>query len=166
MRRPIIVAVVALLALPAAALAQDTAPTAKDACKAEKHEVGTKLFKQTYAAKSAAKAMRACVDVREPAVEDAAKNAAHECKAERSADPAAFGEKYGTNKNKKNAYGKCVSSKSTEATEEETEARVNAAKACKARRADDKAGFDDQYGTKKNAFGKCVSATAKTDEDA
>jgi hypothetical protein len=131
MRRPIIAAVVALLALPAAAVAQDTAaPTAKDACKAEKHEVGTKLFKQTYAAKSAAKAMSACVDAREPAVEDAAKNAAHECKAERSADPAAFGEKYGTNKNKKNAYGKCVSSKSTEATEEETDARVNAAKDC------------------------------------
>jgi len=164
MRRPIIAAVVALLALPAAALAQD-APTARDACKAEKHAAGTKLFKQTYAAKSTAKAMSACVDKREPATEEAAKNAAQECKAERATDPAAFGEKYGTNKNKKNAYGKCVSAKSTEATEEETEARVNAAKTCKTLRADDKAAFEAEYGTKKNAFGKCVSATAKTDED-
>jgi PKD domain len=40
------------------------------------------------------------------------KNAAKECKAEREDDPDAFKEKYGTNKNGKNAFGKCVSSKS------------------------------------------------------
>jgi hypothetical protein len=38
-------------------------------------------------------------------------NAAHECAAERDADRQAFTEKYGTNKNKKNAFGKCVSQK-------------------------------------------------------
>ena len=31
------------------------------------------------------------------------------CKAERKADRAAFAEKYGTNKNNRNAFGKCVS---------------------------------------------------------
>lgn len=36
-------------------------------------------------------------------------NAAKACKAERAADPAAFKDKYGTNKNKSNAFGKCVS---------------------------------------------------------
>ncbi len=36
-------------------------------------------------------------------------HAAKSCKAERKADPAAFKEKYGTNKNKRNAFGKCVS---------------------------------------------------------
>ena len=36
-------------------------------------------------------------------------NAAKQCKDERKADPAAFKEKYGTNKNKRNAFGKCVS---------------------------------------------------------
>jgi hypothetical protein len=36
-------------------------------------------------------------------------NAAKACKTERKADPAAFTEKYGTNKNKRNAFGKCVS---------------------------------------------------------
>ena len=36
-------------------------------------------------------------------------NAAKTCKAERKADPSAFKEKYGTNKNKRNAFGKCVS---------------------------------------------------------
>ena len=102
-----------------------------------------------------------CVAQREPAADEDAKNAAQECKTERDADPAAFTEKYGTNKNKKNAYGKCVSGKAEDATEEETEARVNAAQTCKAMRADDKAAFEEEYGTKKNAFGKCVSATAK-----
>jgi hypothetical protein len=46
-------------------------------------------------------------------------NAAQECKAERKADPDAFREKYGTNRNKRNAFGKCVSSKRSEADEEE-----------------------------------------------
>ena len=36
-------------------------------------------------------------------------NAAELCRAERSADAAAFKEKYGTNHNKANAFGKCVS---------------------------------------------------------
>lgn len=172
MRRPIIVAAVALLAFPAAALAADPSgeptptETAASACKAEKQAMGTQVFKRTYAAKSTAKAMRACVAKREPAAETDAQNAAQECKAERDADPAAFTEKYGTNKNKKNALGKCVSGKTQEATEEETEARVNAAQTCKALRADDKAAFEAKYGTKKHAFGKCVSATAKAGEDA
>ena len=39
------------------------------------------------------------------------KNAAQECDAERSADRKAFEDKYGTNHNKKNAFGKCVSQK-------------------------------------------------------
>jgi hypothetical protein len=152
----------------AATAVEDTTPaeTAKAACKTEKHETGTQVFKRTYAAKSTSKAMQACIAKREPAVEDATDNAAQECKAERTADPAAFSEKYGTNKNKKNAYGKCVSGKAQEATEEETEARVNAAKTCKALRAEDKTAFEAEYGAKKNAFGKCVSATAKTDEAA
>jgi len=39
-------------------------------------------------------------------------NAAKQCKAERaSIGAAAFAQKYGTNKNKRNAFGKCVSGK-------------------------------------------------------
>jgi hypothetical protein len=155
MRRSHIVAALALFAISSLAPA---------AAAAEKHAMGTKLFKQTYAAKSTSKAMKACVAKREPAAETAAKNAAKECKAERAADPEAFAEKYGTNKNKKNAYGKCVSSKTQEATEAETEARVNAAEACKAERAEDPDAFAEKYGknkNKKNAFGKCVSQKAK-----
>ena len=40
---------------------------------------------------------------------DAIVNAAKQCRDERAKDPAAFRDKYGTNANKRNAFGKCVS---------------------------------------------------------
>jgi hypothetical protein len=106
--------------------------------------------------------------------QSAEKNAAKACKAERgtTADSiAAFKNKYGTNANKANAFGKCVSGKSKEAegeTESESSAaEENAAKKCKAERgttAESIAAFKNKYGTnanKANAFGKCVSKLAK-----
>jgi hypothetical protein len=45
---------------------------------------------------------------------EATTNAAHECATERSADRKAFEDTYGTNKNKRNAFGKCVSQKTHE----------------------------------------------------
>jgi hypothetical protein len=100
------------------------------------------------------------------------------CRAERGTTAqtnAAFTETYGTNKNKKNAFGKCVSSKSNgdddedEADEDKNERKdkVNASKTCKAERGTTAAtmtAFTEKYGTnknKKNAFGKCVSKHAK-----
>ncbi len=126
--------------------------------------MGTKLFKKTYAAKSTAKAMQACVAKTVPVAEDAKTNAAQDCRAERDADRAAFEEQYGTNKNKRNAFGKCVSAKATDATEDAAEDRANAAQECKALKRDDAAAFEEAYGTRKNAFGKCVSATAKAED--
>jgi hypothetical protein len=157
----------ALLALvvPAAALAADGTPSpvdlAKTACKSEKAQMGAKTFMTTYAARSASTATKACVAKRDGGAATDLKNAAKECKAERDADAAAFTRKYGTNKNGKNAYGKCVSAKAREATEQETEARVDAAKTCKKLKAEQKAAFEAAYGTNRNAFGKCVSKTAK-----
>ena len=59
------------------------------------------------------RALRDCVKqkVRELKAEhtDAIVNAAQQCKTERTADPVAFRNKYGTNENKSNAFGKCVS---------------------------------------------------------
>lgn len=111
MRRHLIGATVALLlaAAPAALAQEPPAGTAEAACKAEKHGMGTKVFKRTYAARSAAKAMAACIAKADDAADAAAKNAAHECKAERAADPDAFAEQYGGDKNKRDAFGKCVS---------------------------------------------------------
>jgi hypothetical protein len=98
--------------------------------------------------------------------QQADKNAAKACKAERAADPAAFKTKYGTNANKANAFGKCVSGKVKKAEEqaEAQEASENAAKTCKAERTADPAAFKTKYGTnanKANAFGKCVSKLSK-----
>jgi hypothetical protein len=49
------------------------------------------------------------------------KNAAKSCKAERALGETAFKAKYGTNANKANAFGKCVSSKSKAKGEKEAE---------------------------------------------
>jgi hypothetical protein len=164
MRKLILVALLAL-AVPAAALAADEAPSATDlakaACKSEKAQMGANTFKATYAAGSVSGATKTCVAKRDGGTATALKNAAKACKAERAADPAAFTTKYGTNKNGKNAYGKCVSATARGATEQQTTARANAAKACKKLKAKQKADFESVYGTKKNAFGKCVSKTAK-----
>jgi hypothetical protein len=162
----LILAALLALAVPAAALAADEAPSpedlAKTACKSEKAHMGETTFTLTYPAGSASMAMTACVAKHHGHAATDVKNAAKECKAERAADPAAFTSKYGTNKNGKNAYGKCVSGKARHATEQETEARVKAAKTCKKLKAEQKATFEATYGTKKNAFSKCVSETAKS----
>ena len=97
-------------------------------------------------------------------------NAAQECRTERGTTDAsreAFAAKYGTNKNKKNAFGKCVSSKSRDEAKERTESNESASAACrdeKGTTAETQAAFNEKYGTnknKKNAFGKCVSAKSK-----
>jgi hypothetical protein len=96
---------------PATVAAAAKPDPARTACKAEKHGMGTKLFKQTYAAKSTSQAMKACIAKTEAPTEETTEarvNAAKTCKTEHDANPAAFTEKYGTNKNKKNAFGKCV----------------------------------------------------------
>ena len=106
--------------------------------------------------------------------QSAEKNAAKACKAERGTTAesmAAFRARYGTNANKANAFGKCVSGKVKKAKEQEAEeqgeARENAAKKCKAERgttAQTIEAFKDKYGTNANnanAFGKCVSKLAK-----
>jgi hypothetical protein len=105
--------------------------------------------------------------------QSAHRNAARDCREERAADPVAF-QDYGTNGNKKNAFGKCVSQKAHE-KEQEADAEdqqeatefKNAAKGCAAERAADPVAFQD-YGTnanKKNAFGKCVSQKARENHD-
>jgi hypothetical protein len=168
--RKLILGAVLALALPAAATAAPDQATpaklAKFGCTAEKQMTGTKLFKQTYAAKSTSKAMEACVAKAKPVAAQESENAAQACKAERDANPAAFTQKYGTNENKRNAFGKCVSTMAKAKMKESAEERANAAKTCKIERAANPAAFAQKYGGKKNAFGKCVSATAKAQNDA
>jgi hypothetical protein len=114
-------------------------------------------FKETYGPK---KAMRNCKKGEEPDATETTpgefKNAAEECRAHREADPEGFEEIYGTNGNKKNAFGKCVSktaSNKAEAREDAAEAKKSAAE-CKKQQAADPAKFAEQY---KN-LGQCVKA--------
>jgi hypothetical protein len=88
------------------------------------------------------------------------KNAAKYCKAVReSKGVEAFATLYGTNTNKRNAYGKCVSkTASAKAEKREDAAEAQAVADCNKQKADDAAKFAENY---KN-LGQCVKAT-KTD---
>src|SRR3954454_2514683 len=92
-------------------------------------------------------------------------SAQKQCRAERTAmGTQTFRDTYGTNKNKKNAFGKCVSHRTSQNKATEKASQKSAAKDCKAERAADPAAFQQKYGkngNKKNAFGKCVSQKAK-----
>jgi hypothetical protein len=168
----------ALLAVPAAAGAKqkpDRADlrTAVANCKNERGK--TKATREAFKAKY--KSMSRCI--RQEAAEEAAeqreaqKNAAKECKAERDAIGAqAFADRYGTNKNGRNALGKCVSAKAKakqaemDAEDEQAAAESkNAAKECASERTTmGEEAFAAKYGTngnRRNAFGKCVSSKTR-----
>ena len=168
------------LAICAPALADDASaepsadtPSAEQQCRTERSAMGVQVFRQTYGTnRNRRNAFGKCVSKRERATDDAAAeardNASRDCKAEEALDPAAFAQKYGTGKNKRNAHGKCVSqhakAKTAETVADEVAADVNAAKTCKAERKADPDAFREEYGTnrnKRNAFGKCVSRQAK-----
>ena len=97
------------------------------------------------------------------------KNAARYCKAVREAKGVdAFAALYGTNKNKKNAFGKCVSKRANAKAEAREDKQDDGAPnavvaACKKQKADDAAAFAQKY---KN-LGQCIKAgkTAKPSTD-
>jgi hypothetical protein len=86
---------------------------ASKACKAQRNAMGMKAFRLQYAPTASPKAaMDACLSQQTQLVSTEQKNAAKACKAERGTTPdsrAAFETNHGTNPNKKNAFGKCVS---------------------------------------------------------
>ena len=151
-------------------------PSAEQQCRTERSAMGIKLFRETYGTnKTKRNAFGKCVSKRARETSEVAKeakqDASKECKAEETADPAAFKLKYGTGKHGANAHGKCVSqkakSKTAKTVDDQVKADVNAAKACKAERKADPAAFAQKYGTnsnKRNAFGKCVSKLANADQ--
>jgi hypothetical protein len=93
---------------------------AETACAAEQADPnfatthGGKTFAQFYGrGPNGAGAMARCINSKRQTATNtlvqATENAAKKCAAERKLDPAAFKTKYGTNANKSNAFGKCVS---------------------------------------------------------
>jgi hypothetical protein len=137
-------------------------PSSAELCKTQRGSMGMSAFRALYAPNGSPKAaMDACLAKVQVQVTQTFKNAAKECKDERAKGADAFATKYGTNANKRNAFGKCVSQKAKEATEEEQDETVGAAKQCKKDKAADAQAFAGKYGNKNNAFGKCVSQTSK-----
>jgi hypothetical protein len=91
-------------------------------------------------------------------------SAEKQCRDQRTSIGAqAFKDLYGTNHNKSNAFGKCVSKTNKTLDKNASEAKSS----CKTEQAADAAAFKEKYGTNKNksnAYGKCVSALAKASD--
>ncbi len=163
-------AVVASAALAANGEGQGKSPA--QFCKNELAVLGAANFKSLYSpGGSGANAMGKCVSKHARVAAANRTNAAKACKAEMAMPEAefraahggkSFAEFYGKNKNARNAYGKCVSSKAQAADAQQEAATMKAAKSCKAERAANRAAFIAKYGGKAaSAFGKCVSSKKK-----
>jgi hypothetical protein len=171
MRKIALLAVLALVAVPAAFAEGSTSPTdqASTLCKQQRTLLGTPTFKLTYGGGS--NAFGRCVSKLASTVSGDNANAAKQCAAERADAKFAdthngqtFAQFYGasTHGNGNNAFGKCVSSKAKTLEQDQQQATINAAKTCKTERAKmGAAAFTAKYGGHSNAFGKCVSQTAK-----
>ena len=160
----LIVSLFALMAVPAVVSANHV-QSAEKFCRDARAQMGVTTFKQTYGTNhNRSNAYGKCVSKQARVEDQNHSNAAKDCKAERALDPAAFDAKYGTNKNNKNAFGRCVSQKAKALSQDQEDATVNAAKTCRAERAQNPEAFKNKYGTnhnKRNAFGKCVSQHAR-----
>jgi hypothetical protein len=157
-----------------------TTPTprsqAEKQCRQERTTLGTATFNQTYGTnKNGKNAFGKCVSHRtkqnQSTQSSSTTSAQKTCRSERQADPVAFKAKYGTNGNKSNAFGKCVSqharSSSQQSESAQVQAEEHAAGQCRTEEKADPAAFKAKYGTngnKSNAFGKCVSQHAHQQE--
>jgi hypothetical protein len=166
----------AVLAFPASAAAtpsEQDKQSAQKECRTErgKSAATREAFEAKY--RSMSRCVGRTASEEEAEEGEARENAARTCKAERKKlGVQAFADRYGTNANKRNAFGKCVSMKARQEeadmdAEDEQEAKEfrNAAKECAAeRRTKGEEAFAEQYGTnanKRNAFGKCVSGKVR-----
>jgi hypothetical protein len=177
MKKFLIVSVLAALIVPAASLGdpdgQDRENAAR-ACRAIRATLGPELFRQSYGTVQSKRrnAFGRCVSQWTRAEHQNRTSARQACRAEQvdatfpdTHDGKTFAEFYGTGPKHRNAFGKCVSSKAKAASDEARQNTVNAARSCKAERAELGAGpFREKYGrnaSDRNAFGKCVSQLAK-----
>jgi hypothetical protein len=169
---PLILALAAVTATAAFAAEGGQGKSPAQFCKSELATLGAVNFKALYApGGSGANAMGKCVSKHARAATANRTNAAKTCKAEMAMPESefraahgglSFAEFYGRNKNDRNAYGKCVSSKAQAANAQQEATTLKAAKVCKAERSADRAAFTAKYGGKAaSAFGKCVSSKSK-----
>ena len=168
MRKIVLAVVLALAAVPAAFATDSPSPSsqANALCKQQRTAMGTKDFTSLYGGNK--NAFGRCVSKLAGSAEKDTANASKQCAAERADtafaaghDGKTFDQFYGTGKNGKDAFGKCVSAKAKAQTDAKQQATLNASKTCKAERAQmGAAPFTKKYGGRSNAFGKCVSKAA------
>ena len=149
------IALAAMLVVPSAAMA---APTKADSKAASK---------QCHAERNAAPTKADFLAIGDPDYKnfgDCVKRGAKEEAAERKAARTAARAECEAAGLSGNEFAACVREKTKENKAEadaEDKQKVNAAKACRTEKQDDRATYDAEHGTGKNAFGKCVSAHAK-----
>jgi uncharacterized protein (DUF305 family) len=178
MKRVLIaVGVIAALLVPSTATADVTRTdkqNAKKECKALQKAAGKKNFARLmHTSKRKAYGLCKKRKSREESRErgKARKNAARECREERGdtdASREAFRNKYGTNTNKRNAFGKCVSQHARankEDMDDHDKNVINAARHCRTEHGSgllNNSDWDELINkNKRNAFGKCVSWHAR-----
>lgn len=165
-RKVMFTAAVVLLAVPAALAAAGGQDSAQAQCTKLQATMGAPAFTQAY------KTFGACVSKLAPVDQGNAASAQSTCNAQQSDANFAtahggktFAQFYGTGKDGKNAFGRCVSASVKASEAAENQATPNPAQTCRAARtAMGSAAFGQLYGTnanKSNAFGKCVSKTAQ-----
>jgi hypothetical protein len=168
-RRLILVFVVVAVLAPVAASAgaSPSATSARADCAKLRATMGTTAFAHAYAT------FGACVSRYAPVEQQVTVSATATCTAQQ-ADPnfaathdgKTFAQFYGTGKNGKAAFVRCVSTVAKANRQAEQQGRLNPARTCRALRAQlTRSVFDQTYGKNandRNAFGKCASTTAKS----
>src|SRR4051794_4819507 len=154
MKKVLLFAVAVVAIMVPAALAAAPAQNPTEFCKANPGLIGT-------GAGTLYKNFGACVKAQGDKQEANTTNAAKTCKAERTAlGVDAFAGKYGANKNKSNAFGKCVSKIASAKTSAQQSAEVNAARTC--RTAENAAKIGTGVDKTWRNFGACVRAQPKS----
>jgi hypothetical protein len=163
----VFVVVAALAPVAASAGASPGATSARADCAKLRATMGTTAFAHAYAT------FGACVSRYAPVEQQVTVSATATCTAQQ-ADPnfaathdgKTFAQFYGTGKNGKDAFARCVSTVAQANRQAEQQGRLNPARTCRALRTQlTRSVFDQTYGKNandRNAFGKCVSTTAKT----
>ncbi len=163
----VFVAVAVLAPVAASAGSSPSATGARADCAKLRAAMGTTAFAHAYAT------FGACVSRYAPVEQQVTVSATATCTAQQ-ADPnfaathggKTFAQFYGTGKNGKNAFDRCVSTVAKANRQAEQQGRLNPARTCRALRTQlTRSVFDQTYGKNsndRNAFGKCVSQTAKT----
>ena len=169
MRRLVLILTVGVVLAPVAALAgtSSSATSARSDCLKLQAAMGTTAFARAYPT------FGACVARYAPVEQQVTLSARATCTA-RQADPnfaathggKTFAQYYGTGKNGRDAFARCVSIVAKANRQAEQQGRLNPARTCRALRTQLTASvFDQTYGKNandRNAFGKCVSMTAKS----